>query len=263
MRGARGVVRILAFAAGAYLLVIAAVYFLQRRLQYFPSPEPPPLPAGAEDVRLEASDGTPLRAWHWPGSTTVLVLHGNGGSREHRLHLAQGLAAKGYGVFLLDYRGYGGSGGSPTEEGLLLDGEAAVRWLRARGSARIVYYGESLGCGVAAALAAKEPPLAIVFQSGSDSLVPIAKRAYPWLPIGWLMKDRYDAAARMGGVSCPVLSVHGSRDALIPPARGRALLDACLGPKEWWLVEGAGHNDVVDVAGPGAFFARVDAFLSR
>lgn len=259
MRGAWGAAKLL---AGAYLVVVVLVYLFQRRLQYFPDPEAPSLPAGAEDVRLEATDGTPLRGWYWPGPVVVLVLHGNAGHRGHRLHIAEGLRGKGYGVFLLDYRGYGGSGGRPTEAGLLLDAEAAVHWLRARGVTRVAYYGESLGCGVVAALAAREPPVAIVFQSGADSLAPVGQAAYPWLPIRWLMKDRFDAAARMRDVACPVLSIHGENDGLIAPARGRALFDAAPGPKEWWLVPGAEHNDVIDEAGPGPFFARVDAFLS-
>jgi fermentation-respiration switch protein FrsA (DUF1100 family) len=258
MRGAWGAAKLV---ATAYLVVVALVWIFQRKLQYFPDPEAPSLPAGAEDVLLEASDSTPLRAWHWPGAVTVLVLHGNAGHRGHRLHIADGFRAKGYGVFLLDYRGYGGSGGSPTEAGLLLDAEAAVRWLRARGATRLVYYGESLGCGVAAALAAREPPSAIVFQSGADSLVSVGQKVYPWLPIRWLIKDRFDAALAMKGVRCPVLSIHGADDTLIPPARGRALFDAAPGPKEWWLVPGADHNDVIDVAGPGAFFARVDRWI--
>jgi len=259
MRGAWGAVRLL---AAAYLVVVVLVYVFQRKLQYFPDPATPSLPAGAEDVRLDASDGTPLRAWHWPGATTVLVLHGNAGHRGHRLHIAEGLRAKGFGVFLLDYRGYGGSAGSPTEEGLLLDAEAAVRWLRARGAGKLVYYGESLGCGVVAALAAREPPQAIVFQSGADSLVRVGQGVYPWLPIRWLMKDRFEAAEAIREVTCPVLSVHGAKDGLIDPARGRALFDAARGPKEWWLVPGAGHNDVIDWA-LHAYFDRVAAFLRR
>ncbi|MFI5402255.1 MAG: alpha/beta hydrolase [Planctomycetota bacterium] len=258
MRGAWGAAKLV---AAAYVVVVLLVYFLQRKIQYFPDPEAPSLPAGAEDVRLEASDFTTLRAWHWPGAVTVLILHGNAGHRGHRLHIADGFRAKGYGVFLLDYRGYGGSLGSPTEAGLLLDAEAAVRWLRARGATRLVYYGESLGCGVAAALAAREPPQAIVFQSGADSLVRVGAAVYPWLPIRWLMKDRFDAAAAMKDVRCPVLSIHGADDTLIAPERGRALFDAAPGPKEWWLVPGADHNDVIDEAGPSAFFARVDAWI--
>jgi fermentation-respiration switch protein FrsA (DUF1100 family) len=248
------VIRFLALLVGLYLAAVAAAYLFQRRLQYFPDPSDPLAPAGAEDVRLLAGDGTPLRAWFWPGTRgpTVLVLHGNAGSRADRRHLAEGLVARGHGAFLLDYRGYGGSGGAPTEAGLLLDAEAAVHWLRARGATRLVYYGESLGCGVAAGL---------ILQSGADSLVPVARRAYPWLPIGLLLRDRFDATARMRGVACPVLAIHGARDPLIEPARGRALLDAAKGPKEWWLVPDAGHNDVIDVAGD-AFFARVDLFLA-
>jgi len=256
------VLRVLVLLAGAYLVVVALVYLFQRRLLYHPDPGAPPLPAGAEDVRLEAADGTELRGWYWPGPFVVLVLHGNAGNRGQRVFIADGLRAKGYGVFLLDYRGYGGSGGAPTEEGLLLDAEAAAGWLRTRGATKLAYYGESLGCGVAVALAAREPPAALILQSGADSLVPVAQAVHPWLPVAWLLKDRYDAAEAMREVRCPVFSVHGADDRLIVPARGRALFDAAQGPKEWWLVPGADHNDVIDTAGPKAFFERVDAFLS-
>jgi fermentation-respiration switch protein FrsA (DUF1100 family) len=257
------VLRILALAAGAYLLILVSSYFFQRRLQYFPDRDDPPAPEGAEDVRLDAADGTALRAWYWPGSRapTLLLLHGNAGHRGDRLHLADGFRARGFGVFLLDYRGYGGSGGAPTEEGLLLDAQAAVSWLRARGATRLAYYGESLGCGVTAALAARERPRGIIFQSGADSLVKVAQSSFPWLPVRLFMKDRYDAAARMREVSCPVFSVHGSNDTLIRPALGRALYDASPGRHEWWLVPGASHNDIPDVAG-AAFFDRLGGFLS-
>jgi fermentation-respiration switch protein FrsA (DUF1100 family) len=263
MRGARGAVRLLAIGLGAYLLVVVLVYAFQRRLQYLPSPGAPSLPQGAEDVRLEAADGTALRAWHWPGAHTVLILHGNAGNRRDRLYLADGLRKRGFGVFLLDYRGYGGSEGSPTEEGLLADALASVRWLRGHGATRIAYYGESLGCGVAADLAAREPPSAIVFQSGADSLVKVAQKVYFFLPVTWLMKDRYEAAKAMRGVSCPVLSIHGANDSVIARQRGRALFDAAEGPKEWWLVPGADHGDVIDVAPMNVYFDRVAAFLAK
>jgi len=165
-------------------------------------------------------------------------------------------------VLLLDYRGYGGSGGAPTEEGLVDDAEAAARWLEGRGAGKVAYFGESLGCGVAVALAARRPPAALILQSGADSLVHVAQRAYPVFPIGLLMKDRFDAAAQIASVPAPLLSIHGTEDELIPMAFGRALFDAAPGPKEWYPVEGAGHNDVSTRAG-SAYYARVHAWLER
>ncbi|MGQ0614304.1 MAG: alpha/beta hydrolase [Planctomycetaceae bacterium] len=261
--------RFLVVVAGFYLILAGLAYFFQRRLQYFPDTADPALPAGndtlgVEPVLLRASDGVSLKAWHWPGQRrpTLLLLHGNAGHRGHRLGWMAELHALGYGSFLLDYRGYGGSGGSPTEAGLLRDAEAAARWLAERELGPVVYLGESIGCSVAITLAAQRPPAGLLLHGGALSLAEVAQRAYPFLPVGLLMKDRFDVRGVLARVSCPALFCHGDRDTIVPPDLGRALYEAYAGPKEWFAVPGAGHNDLID-AGGADYYRRVEAFLRQ
>lgn len=240
------------------------MYAFQRRLQYFPARDVPPPPDGVEDVTFEASDGVPLRAWYWPGTrdTTLVLFHGNAGHRADRLEWMRPLHVLGWGVFLVDYRGYGGSGGSPTEQGLYTDGEAAADYLRGRGLQKLVYFGESLGCGVAVETAVRRPAAGLICQAGAASLVAVGKRAYPWLPVGLLMRDRYEAAARIGEARCPILCIHGTADATIPIAMGKELFDAAREPKAWYAIEDAGHGDLSEVGG-AAYYERVHEFLEK
>ncbi|MHC4550837.1 MAG: alpha/beta hydrolase [Planctomycetota bacterium] len=259
------VVKLLLALGGIWVLLAGLVYLFQRRLQYLPdTSEVGPPRAGIEDVALHTSDGVALRAWYWPGTRelTLVFFHGNAGHRGDRLEWLEPFHQLGWGLFLLDYRGYGGSRGSPTEEGLYRDAEAAVDYLHGRGVARLVYFGESLGCGVAVEAAVRRPPVALILQAGAASLVGVARKAYPWLPVGLLMKDRFDAAARIPRVRCPVLCVHGSRDELIPVALGRALYDAAPEPKEWFELSDAGHNDLPWTGGR-AYYERIHTFLEQ
>lgn len=259
--------RIALLLLAAYVLVCVLAFVLQRRLQYFPDRDALPVPPGArwkglQDVTLHAADGVRLEAFFWPGGkdTVVLLLHGNAGHRGDRLAWMADLHDRGWPVFLLDYRGYGGSGGSPSEDGLVQDAEAAADWLATHGHDRVVYLGSSIGCGVATRLAARRPPTGLILQSGAVSLLPVAQRAYPFLPLGLLMRDRFDVADDAARVTCPALSIHGDLDEIVPLEQGRALHEALGGPKQWWVVEGAGHNDVVDRGGR-AYLDHVDAFL--
>jgi fermentation-respiration switch protein FrsA (DUF1100 family) len=248
------------------------VYAFQRRLQYFPGHDVPPPPEGVEDVTFDAADGVALRGWYWPGSrdTTLVLFHGNAGHRGDRLEWMRPLHVLGWGVFLVDYRGFGGSAGSPTEQGLYADGEAAANYLRGRGLQKLVYFGESLGCGVAVETAVRRPPAGLILQAGAASLVAVGtaslvavgKRAYPWLPVGLLMRDRYDAAARVAEARCPILCIHGTDDRTIPIEMGRALFDAAQEPKAWFAIDGAGHSDLSDVGG-AAYYERVHEFLEK
>jgi len=253
----------------AILLLFLGVigWFLQRRLEYFPDSKAVPLPEGARYLGLEAvdlttADGVSLKAWWWPGTRpeAILLLHGNAGNRGSRLAWMTGLHEHGWSVLLPDYRGYGGSEGSPSEEGFARDADAAAAWLEARAPGPIVYLGSSIGCGVATQLAARRPPAGLVLQSGTISLVPIAQRMYRFLPMGLLLRDPFDLTEVAPRVTCPSLSIHGDLDPIVPVDLGRRLHDALGGPKTWWPVEGAGHNDVVEVAGE-AWYDRLDAFL--
>jgi hypothetical protein len=262
-------VRILIIAACTYVGLIVIVAVFQRRLQYFPFGGVPLVPSGGayhglEEVEVVAKDGPKLRGWYWPGTmpVAVYVLHGNAGNRAHRLYWLARIHSMGATVFILDYRGFGGSEGSPTEEGLYLDAEAGARWLAARGAGKIVYFGESLGSAVAVELALRAPPAGMVLQAGFPSATDVARRAYPFLPVGLLLRDRFEAAERIRRVTCPILFIHGDRDSIVPFELGRVLHDAAVAPKEWFAVRGADHNDIPDVGG-AAYFERIGEFLRR
>lgn len=246
--------------------VMLGLFALQRRLVYHPQSDPvaPPsagLAPGLQDVRLQAVDGVELHAWYWPAEgPAILFLHGNAGDRSHRWELVRALHARGFAVLALDYRGYGGSGGTPSEVGLYRDAEAAAGWLAERGHARVAYVAESLGTGVAVELAVRRPPVALVLEAPFDGLVEVGRHHFPWLPVRWLLRDRFASAAKIPKVTAPLLVIHGDRDEVVPQARGRALFDAATEPKQWLGVPGAGHNDLRSRMGE-RYYDAVEGFL--
>ena len=165
-------------------------------------------------------------------------------------------------ICIPDYRGYGGSKGSPTEDGLYKDAEATLAWLRGRGATNFVYYGESLGTGVAVEMARRQSPCGLVLQSGFPSATAVAQSVYPFVPVALLIKDSYDSASKMGEISCPVMMIHGDRDNIIPMKFGQALYDATPQPKEWLTIHGAGHNDLPWASGP-EYLDGLEQFLGR
>lgn len=265
--------------AGAYVLVAAVAFFTQRSLLYFPSRYAPGAAAaevraaGARVVRLRAADGVALEAWWFPPrdetSPVILHCHGNGGDVRGRAPEAAAWAARGVGVLLLEYRGYGGSAGAPSEAGLALDAEAAWGFLSGEAGiapGRIVLLGESLGGGIAAGLAAKRAPGALVLVSTFTSAVDRGAEAYPWLPVRLLMLDRFPIAALAPRIRCPVLVVHGRRDTLIGvhhgEANARAFAARAGATTETWWVDDADHNNLLSVAGR-AYFDRIGGFAGR
>jgi hypothetical protein len=261
--------RLLRDLAVLYLVFAGLVYLFQRKLQYFPDPADVPRPHdakyhGIETVNLTTSDGLSLFAWHWPGHlpATLVIFHGNAGHRGHRLDWIRDLHGLGYGVFALDYRGYGGSEGSPTEEGFYRDGEAVLGWLGKQGIRDLVYFGESLGCAVAVEMAKRQPPFALILQSGFSSALDVAQKAYPYLPVRLLMKDRFDSKQKMAKIFCPALFIHGERDSIIPLKLGRALYKVANEPKTWFPIAEADHNDLPWVGGK-TYLDGIQGFLQR
>ena len=250
----RRIVTIVA-VAGASLAAVGGMFWAaQRRLIYFPSQEvgiASAISPDTEEVVFTTDDGLTLSAWWVPASespngSTIVVFHGNGGNRTDRAPLAQALSGRGYGVLLMDYRGYGGNPGSPSEEGLLLDGAAAVTYLESRpdiDSDKLVYFGESLGAAVAIAVAQEHPPSALVLRSPFTSLPDVARTHYPYLPTGLLLRDRYPSIDTIRTLDVPVLVIAGSQDTIIPIVQSRELFDAAPGPKRFVTIEGADHND--------------------
>jgi hypothetical protein len=263
----------LVVAAPAVLLTLVSPWLAERML-FLPDrsdPGPPPRLAGVagEEVALEAEDGVRLHAWWWdagPDAPAVLLLHGNAGHIGHRIPLAAGLVERGVSVLLLDYRGYGRSEGRPSEAGVRRDAEAGLRLAieRAGGAERVVVFGRSLGGVLAAGLAAESQVAGAILEAAFTSLEGIASAVYPYLPAVLFrrLRGRFDALAALGRVRAPVLVVHGTRDRIVPPAMGRALVEATAGPAEWYPVEGADHNDPFVVGGE-AYFDRLAAFVHR
>jgi fermentation-respiration switch protein FrsA (DUF1100 family) len=232
--------------------LLALLYVGQRALQYFPE-RTRTLPAAAglpqaEEIVLDTADGERAIAWHvapHAGKPVLLYFHGNGGSLAWRGERLRSLTADGTGLLALSYRGYGGSSGSPTEKGLIEDAFAAYAWVVARyGAARIALWGESLGSGVAVALAAERPVACVVLESPFTSIADIGAQHYWFLPVRWLIKDPFRSDLRIGKVAAPVLVLHGERDNVVPIAFGERLYGLIKAPKRFVRFPAAGHNDL-------------------
>lgn len=208
----------------------------------------------ATEVWLTVRDGVKLNAW-WiaaPGARLVTVFfHGNAGNLTHRIGHMHAIIAAGSSLLLPDYRGYGRSEGKPSEAGLYMDGDAAYQWLIDQGHApeRIVIQGESLGTAVAVELAARRVCAGVVLEAPFNSASRVAARILPFL--GPLIMRGFDSKGKIGKAGAPLLFMHGDRDEVIPYELGRDLFAAAAEPKTFWTVAGAGHNDLLEVAGDG------------
>ena len=243
-----------------YGALVALVYVFQERLLYYPNMgrEIAATPAASgmpyDDFTISTEDGEKLSAWWVPVASpkgAVLLLHGNAGNISHRLDYALMFRRLGYATLLVDYRGYGRSSGTPTEEGTYRDADAAWRWLtQTRGwKARdIVLFGESLGGGVVSWVAARQTPQALVLASTFTSAVDLGAELYRFLPVRLISRLRYDTRARLRDVQAPVLVAHSPADDIIPYAHGQRLFAAAREPKAFLELSG-GHND-------GFIFAR-------
>ena len=240
------------FLASCYLALLALMYFAQRALMYFPdTARAAPADAGipeAEEVVLNTGDGENVIVWHVParGERPVWIyFHGNGGSISYRIDRFRSLTAQGEGLVALSYRGYGGSSGRPTEAGLIADARAAYDFaVKLYPAERIVLWGESLGSGVAVALATERPIARIVLEAPFLSAADIAAGVYPYLPVRLLMKDQFRSDLRVPKITVPILILHGDRDAVVPLPSGQLLYKLITSPKRFVRIAGGGHEDL-------------------
>lgn len=242
----------LGFAASGYFFVVLLAYVFQKKMIFFPDGvwerTPDQLGMSFEDLVLITADGIPVSAWWLPASdarATLLFCHGNAGNISHRLDAVKILQGLSLNVLLFDYRGYGKSGGTPSEKGLYLDAETAWQYLvQKRGLAadQILILGKSLGGPVAAHLAARNRPGGLILQSTFTSMVNLGVRLYPYLPVRILARFRFPTDVFLSRVKCPVLVIHSHDDEIIPVSFGRELLDAAREPKRMLEIRG-GHND--------------------
>jgi len=253
-------IALIAGAAALYGGMVGALYLFQRDLLFLPDTTRPSLSRaavpGLMEVELQTADGLKLLAWHMParpGRPTILHLHGNAGNIGHRTERGAALIASGNGLLLVEYRGYGGNPGKPSEEGFHADAEAALAFLVGSGvpPSRIVLYGESLGSAVAVRLAAEaasrgSPVAGLILESPFTSIAEVAQHHYPYVPARYLVKDRFDAASRIATVKAPLFVMHGEQDRVVPFRFGQALYQAAAEPKRGWFPLSAGHETIFD-----------------
>ncbi len=243
---------ILLFLLVGYSAMVALLYFAQRALMYFPDrtrslPAEVGLPE-AEEVTIETADGEKLIAWHVPpadGKLVVLYFHGNAGALANRAERFRGLITNGNGLLGLSYRGYGGSTGSPSEEGLLADAAAAYEFAVTRYTPqRIAVFGESLGTGVAIALAAEKSVARVLLQAPYTSIADIGAAAYPFVPVRLLVRDSFRSDERIGRITVPVLVIQGERDRVVPIEYGERLYALIRAPKKFVRFPEGSHMDL-------------------
>jgi uncharacterized protein len=223
---------------------------------------------GAADVWLTTSDGVRIHGWKLraaqPGAEWItLYLHGNAGNLAHRVDHMEMIPKAGSDLFLIDYRGYGKSEGSPTEEGIYRDADAAYEYLVEAGyrPERLVLYGESLGTAAAVDLASRRDCAAVVLEAPFPSAASVAGRVLPLLgPLA--ARGRLETAKKIARVKVPVLVMHGSDDQVIDFELGRQVFESVPGPKQFWRVEGANHSDIPQVAGE-RYIAKLREFFDQ
>ena len=287
IRWARRLCRYVSLILIPYVLFVAMMAFLQRSFIYLPTreaqiePQDAALPAGqVHAISVETDDGLQLHGWHVladgrtaanqeecdrelvSGRPLVLFFSGNAANRRYRVPEIQVLTGAGANIFIFDYRGYGENAGSPTEELLAADAQRVWEYATAERNVphrHILFYGESLGGGVAVRLAAElcatgTPPGGLILRSTFSSLVDAGAYHYPWLPVRLFLVDRYLSIDRISAVTCPILQIHGVRDRIMPLKLGRRLFDAAPDhsadgiPKQFIELPTAAHNDVILMA---------------
>ncbi len=235
------------------VVLLASAYIGQRWLVYYPDRRDPGSAASrfasGHDVILTTSDGLALDAWMFEPTgesrdAAILYAPGNGGNRLDRADVARSLAAAGFTVLLLEYRGYGGNPGKPSEAGLFADARAGIEFLERKGfsSDRMIFVGESLGTGVATSMAIERPPAGLVLRSPYTSIADMAVKSTGGLPIGGLVHDRFDTISRINRVDVPTVVLSGDADMLVPASQSATVADAAANLHREIIVPGVGHN---------------------
>jgi fermentation-respiration switch protein FrsA (DUF1100 family) len=253
--------------------VLLVLLCLENRLLFHPLRATeywlPPPNARVQDIELHTADGTRIHAWwcpvkDWqPAQGAMLYCHGNAGNLSCRSDaVARWLQELGIPVLIFDYPGYGRSEGSPTEAGCYASADAAYAWLTRTmkvPSESVLIFGASLGGGVAVDLASRQPHRALILVKTFTSIPDAAQGVYPWLPVRWLVRNRFDNYEKIAKCRRPIFIAHGTADRLVPLAHGERLFEAASQPKRFVAMAGLDHNDGLSAE----FFSALRSFLDE
>ena len=259
----------LTYAVGIYLLLILLMFIFQRYLLYLPSKQKVDISyysnTGLKKVDIITQDGLILKSlFKKPISqnrSTIVIFHGNAGHIGHRVEKFKTFLDSGYGLLLLEYRGYGENPGNPNEKGLYKDGLAALKFLENQNifPRKTILYGESLGCGIATKLSTKIAFEATILEAPYTSIAEVAQYHYWYLPAKWLVLDRFDILGIIESIKSPLLVIHGEKDDVIKIELGKKVFNNAPEPKEALYIPNAGHNNLFDFN----IYKKIFSFLSK
>ncbi len=234
----------------AYFVVVVFIYFYQRNLLYHPSEnnyQNDEIKFDYEEVNIEVENEIKLKSWlinkDFKKLKTLLIFHGNAGDLSNRIYKLNELNKLRINILLISWRGFSGNNGSPTEKNLYKDAEAAIKWLNKKNvsNSQIVLYGESLGTGIAVEMGKKNDFNSIILESPFTSIENSAKIYYPYLPVKYLLKDRYDTINKIKMVKSPIMIMHGEKDDVVPFSMGKKLFDEANNPKHSYFTSTDDH----------------------
>ena len=233
-----------------YLFIIISMYFFQRNLLYHPGENNysgDQLIVSVEKIKIKTKDNIELLSWYHNKNIddykTILFLHGNAGSLENRIHKINNFKDMNVNFLLVAWRGFSGNKGQPTEQNLYEDARSAVQWLKSNGvkENKIIIYGESLGTGVATEIAQNKNFAGIILESPFTSMIEAGKSKYPYLPVKFLLKDKYESDKKIKNIKSPILIMHGKVDNIVPFYMGKKMYELANEPKYSYFSEYDDH----------------------
>jgi len=288
-------VKFLIFTVITIIFIMGFISFIEKQYIFHPDKDiystPEDLGLKYDDIMFTTEDGLKLNGWFVPGKMvsqtresmdsqnkesmdsqnkqsmyTLLWFHGNAGNISHRIENIEMLYDRlPVNIFIFDYRQYGRSEGKISEKGTYIDARAALKYLHSRKDVdpkKIIFFGRSLGSSVAVDLAIKEKCRALILESPFSSIKEMSKSLYPFLPVSYFVRTKYDTLSKIRDAKVPVLIIHGDKDDLVPIEQGRKLYETANGPKEFYSIPEANHNDTY-IAGGEKYFDVIRRFVSN
>ena len=238
------------FFISIYFFILISTFIFQRNLLYHPTENNysgDKILVSVEKVKIKTQDNIELLSWYHNKNLnnykTILFLHGNAGTLENRIHKINHFKDMNINFIIVAWRGFSGNQGKPTEEGLYEDARSAVRWLRAKGikEENIIIYGESLGTGIATEIAQNKNFAGIILESPFTSMIDAGREKYPYLPVRFLLKDKYESNKKIKNIKSPILIMHGKIDNIVPFYMGKKMYELANEPKYFYFSEYDDH----------------------